>query len=581
MRKILSTALLALLMVAACANPQVSTEAETASITVCVSDASAKTISPEISSATHYRLSLDNAVTGTHAESGFLAKGESFTASDVPAGIWTATADTYIKTGSAGTDDDYTKIATGKSAATEIEGGTNTRISVVIDTLIDAIPGDISITLDVPFSSLEIYGRYSIKGIGQREGYLYQQNDAFVIPWNNPVLTIDTSEISPALYQGTYIIEITASSVEQSLSGTAKAGDVTGNDPVTHGAEAILLLAGQAATGTIKLSDIENPKPEPSHFTYTDNGDGTCTITGENPDNPLSTYIDLTIPDEINGLKVTAIGDSAFGGFGNRVSFSGQLYLGQNIKAIGSYAFYGCGFTGELAIPTSVTTIDMFAFGVNNFAGYLVIPSSVEAIDEFAFTATKFSKIFCEAGARPSGWDSDWNADGIPVTWGYSSIANHFLYTDNANGTCTITGEDPNSPIPSRNGGLTIPDEIDGLKVVEIADRAFTNNSFTGPLTFGENIQIIGTSAFSSNSFTGDLIIPDKVTFIGASAFSFNSFTGDLVIPASVTTIGSSAFDSNSFSAIYCAAESQPSGWSAKWNVGVFSQVTWGYTGGN
>ena len=269
MRKIISTALLALLMVAACANPQISTGAETASITVSVSDASAKTIAPETSSATHYRLSLDNAATGTHAESGFLAKGESFVASDVSAGIWIATADAYIKTGSAGTDSDYTKIATGTSAETAITGGTNSRISVVIDTFIDAIPGDISITLDVPFSSLEIYGRYSIKGVGQREGYSYQQNDTFVIPWNNPVLTIDTSEISPALYQGTYIIEITASSVEQSLNGIAKAGDVTGNDPVVFGAEAIFLLAGQESSGTIMLSDTDTPmkkqdQPAPS-----------------------------------------------------------------------------------------------------------------------------------------------------------------------------------------------------------------------------------------------------------------------------------------------------------------------------
>lgn len=369
MRKAISTALLALLMVAACANPQVSTESETVSITVCVSDASAKTITPEISSATHYRLSLDNAATGTHAESGFLAKGESFTASDVPAGIWTATADAYIKTGSAGTDDDYTKIATGTSAATEIEGGTNTRISVVIDTLIDAIPGDISITLDVPFSSLEIYGRYLIKGIGQREGYLYQQNDTFVIPWNNPVLTIDTSEISPDLYQGTYIIEITASSVEQSLSGTAKAGDVTGNDPVTYGAEAILLLAGQDSSGTTKLSNLENPKP--SHFRYTDNGDGTCTITGENPENPLPSHNSLTIPDEINGLKVTKIGNSAF---------------------------RSRGFTGSLVIPASVATIE-----------------------RNAFTANSLTHFYCEAESQPSGWDSDWNySDNIPVTWGYT-----------------------------------------------------------------------------------------------------------------------------------------------------------------
>ena len=42
-------------------------------------------------------------------------------------------------------------------------------------------------------------------------------------------------------------------------------------------------------------------------FVYQDNGDGTATITDYD-----GTATDITVPNEINGLKVTTIGRSAF-----------------------------------------------------------------------------------------------------------------------------------------------------------------------------------------------------------------------------------------------------------------------------
>ena len=310
MRKIISTALLALLMVASCANPQVSTGAETASITVSVSDASAKTIAPDISSATHYRLSLDNAATGTHAESGFLAKGESFTASDVPAGIWTATADAYIKTGSAGTDAYYTKIATGASAETSVISGTSSRISVVIDEYLDIVPGDITLTLDFGtyiLGGVEYFFSYKITGTGQREGYSYSGIDSFIPEETSTrfqTVNIDVSEISPTLYQGAYIIEIAVSNVEsqitEGLIEKAPNVDTPWSDP-KKATDLLILLAGQDSSGTIMLSDTDTPmkkqdQPAPSetilvptnffiqatYIIFYDNPENTSSVTGTN-----------------------------------------------------------------------------------------------------------------------------------------------------------------------------------------------------------------------------------------------------------------------------------------------------------
>src|SRR5215469_11397619 len=85
--------------------------------------------------------------------------------------------------------------------------------------------------------------------------------------------------------------------------------------------------------------------------------------------------------------------------------------------------------------------------------------------------------------------------------------AQDFTYTNN-NGTITITG------YTGPGGNVTIPSTIDGLPVINIGNRAFTE------LT----------------SLTG-VTIPGSVTDIGAAAFAYCSRLTSLRIPGSVTNI--------------------------------------------
>ena len=170
---------------------------------------------------------------------------------------------------------------------------------------------------------------------------------------------------------------------------------------------------------------IEWPEP-PSCFTYIDNGDGTCTITGQNPDNPLPSRENLNIPEKIDGLMVTAISDYAFWN-SDFVSpsapsndFTGTLTLPEGLQTIGSNVFRGCGFTNPLVLPASLQTIGSQAFIDNSFTGDLIIPSSVTEIGNQAFRDNSLTAIYCEVETQPSGWNESWNYDNIPVTWGYT-----------------------------------------------------------------------------------------------------------------------------------------------------------------
>ena len=131
------------------------------------------------------------------------------------------------------------------------------------------------------------------------------------------------------------------------------------------------------------------------------------------------------------------------------------------------------------------------------------------------------------------------------------------------------------------NGGGTdvvIPSEIDGKKVVGIADNAFTSAGVT-PTTISNTkkasasylysgnkasvhkltqeitglgitsvvipntVTSIGDGAFMRNQLTS-LIIPNSVTSIGRYAFAYNQLT-EVTIPSSVTSIGNLAFAGN------------------------------------
>ena len=113
------------------------------------------------------------------------------------------------------------------------------------------------------------------------------------------------------------------------------------------------------------------------------------------------------------------------------------------------------------------------------------------------------------------------------------------------------------------NGGGTdvvIPSEIDGKKVVAIADYAFTSRGVaptnisntkkvsasylynkdritTTPLASGPTISISGLGITS-------VVIPSTVKSIGGSAFAYNQLT-EVTIPSTVTSIGGSAFYGN------------------------------------
>jgi hypothetical protein len=145
-----------------------------------------------------------------------------------------------------------------------------------------------------------------------------------------------------------------------------------------------------------------------------------------------------------------------------------------------------------------------------------------------------------------------------------------FNYTNNGNGSCTITG------YTGPGGTVTIPDSINGLSVVGIGKWAFLNNSSVTSVTIPAGVTSIAAFAFYCYTLTaitvdaassfyssangvlfdknqttliefpggrgGSYTIPDSVTSIGDYAFAECYFLTNATIGKGVTSIGDHAF---------------------------------------
>ena len=311
-----------LVALAGCTEPDNTPEAGIAkSITVRVADMTdAKTITPSGNvDVSHYKITVKNAAENINQTSDYLEKGASFTVTNVPAGLWTATVDAYVYNGSS-----YIKVASASSAETRVTGGEQATLTVTLDTLDDSLSGDITVTLDMPAelddNGDEFYYTYTIAGTGQRSSYSYTMSTptkGTVDSSGNGTFTIDADAISPQLNQGLYLLTVTAFD---------KATE-SGSDVVRKGVEIMRLVNGLAASGTINLnSQIVNDegfqvaitdkigdKLDLGSATYDDFAtDTTITIdyNGISTSTPVDVYVD--------GVKKTATTDyTATPGSGN------------------------------------------------------------------------------------------------------------------------------------------------------------------------------------------------------------------------------------------------------------------------
>ena len=143
-------------------------------------------------------------------------------------------------------------------------------------------------------------------------------------------------------------------------------------------------------TSTPTPTPTVTPTPLPT-FTWKENGDGTLTLSKFNDKEATM----VTVPEEVDGKKVTGINYYAFSGKSNLT----EVILPEGITSIGTSAFFGCSSLKRVNIPSGVTSIEMWTFYDCSSLVEVIIPDGVTSIGTEVFiNCSSLEKVILPEG---------------------------------------------------------------------------------------------------------------------------------------------------------------------------------------
>ena len=256
------------------------------------------------------------------------------------------------------------------------------------------------------------------------------------------------------------------------------------------------------------------------HYYATKNGfsSETCLLTEELDNGTLAIkgYAGFdkifTVPSEINGKKVTEIGDSVF----KDCLILTSVTIPNSVTSVGDRAFWGCANLTSITIPDSVMSIGFIAFSDCSSLKSVTIPDSVTSIGDSAFgDCTSLTAIDVTIGNK-----------------NYTSVNGVLFNKDKTELICYPAGKTDKSYI--------IPDSV-----ISMGYSAFRSCVNLTRIIIPDSVTeiAVGNSAFQNCKNLMSITIPDGAISIGSYAFMNCESLVSITIPGSVSKIGWDAFN--------------------------------------
>ena len=275
----------------------------------------------------------------------------------------------------------------------------------------------------------------------------------------------------------------------------------------------------------------------------------------------------VVIPNEIEGMPVTIIGNDAFYRCTNLTSISipagvmelhsrafyccenlTDISVPDSVTYIGSRAFYGCAKLFNITLPDRVTFIGEHAFSGCSQLTSIAIPNGVTSIGDYAFfRCFKLASISVPGSVTTIGdyaFFECYALSSISIPESVISIGDYAFYSCH-----NLT----NLPLPDSvtSLGENAYADCDGLcsiiipsSITTIPLGAFSGCSNLVSVSIANGITSIGRGAFRNCDSLVGISIPSSVASIGSYSFYNCSSMTNISIPYSVNTIGDSAFGS-------------------------------------
>ena len=263
---------------------------------------------------------------------------------------------------------------------------------------------------------------------------------------------------------------------------------------------------------------------------------GSVTRIGNNAFNGCTALENIAFP-----AGVVNIGEFAFQNCGALASV--EFGADSRLESIGVCAFAGCGLK-ELTIPANVVSIEQAAFqncgaltsvefgagsrlesiGAYVFEGCglkeLTIPAGVTSVGNNILWDAEI--VYCEASARPSGWDENWYT-GL-VVW---DCLNNDMATDG-----NIYTEIDGILYAIRDGSASVMRVVTGTEIVVPASIEYRGETYS--------VTAVRESAFTDFGVES-VVLPEGLLYIEAQAF-YNVNIEWVILPKSLLSIGSGNF---------------------------------------
>jgi len=335
--------------------------------------------------------------------------------------------------------------------------------------------------------------------------------------------------------------------------------------------------AVDAAITTTKQEIDAVPKEadsKPQSVFETEIVDGTITITGVTWGVSLSGSV--IIPDDINGIAITAIGANAFQ---NQASCN-EIHIPGGITSIDENAFGGCIALQKISVDSGNLNYSSqdgilyhkaktsFIHIPQAIAGSVTIPSGIATISNNAFyDRTGLTSITFSNSLESIGSGAFWGCTGILDITIPGSVSNigSYAFCECTNLTSVILSSGVGSIGESAFSGcskiasLTVPGSV-----VSVGLNSFKNCTSIGNIVFQQGVSSIGEYAFSGCTGLTAVTIPQSVVSITSNTFAscpslstltwyynpnysaidlfINSFLTDIIFDSDTTTIGVRAF---------------------------------------
>ncbi len=279
----------------------------------------------------------------------------------------------------------------------------------------------------------------------------------------------------------------------------------------------------------------------------------------------------LVIPDEIAGMPVVSIGESAFMGKTTVVSVTipstvtsigasafescseletATFADGINLTVIPSRCFYYCSKLEGITIPSSVTTVGASAFYHCDGISSLTIPSSIRTISDYGFDNCRgLTSVRIESGVTSLGGWSFRSCRQLTEIIIPSSVTTIGTY---AFSYC-VSLEEVTIPSSVTSIGNYIFNECGAIRELNIncrnipASLCESKKNLT-TVVIGSNVRTIGEYAFSYCEILNSVTFEPggQLTTIGDKAFRYCYELAEITIPNTVTSMGGGIFQGDS-----------------------------------